>query len=117
MTGDRRQLQQLLLNLVTNGCEAMGSVAAGERRLSVATGIDPAGAVFVSVRDTGTGIPADQIDQIFEPFVTSKAGGLGLGLTICRSIVDAHAGRLWADNNAEGGASLCFTIPTDSCRQ
>ena len=116
VSGDRSQLQQLLLNLVTNGCEAMGSVA-GERRLSVATALDPAGAVFVSVRDTGSGIPADQIDQIFEPFVSSKAGGLGLGLTICRSIVDAHAGRLWADNNAEGGASLCFTIPTDPCLQ
>ena len=114
VSGDRSQLQQLLFNLVTNGCEAMGSVAEGRRRLSVATGIDPAGGVFVSVRDTGTGIPVDQIDQIFEPFVTSKAGGLGLGLTICRSIVDAHSGRLWADNNAEGGASLCFTIPSVS---
>ena len=109
--GDRSQLQQLLLNLVTNGCEAMGSVAPGRRRLSVATGVDPAGEVFVSVTDTGTGIPVDQIDQIFEPFVTSKAGGLGLGLTICRSIVDAHSGRLWAGNNAAGGASIWFTIP------
>jgi signal transduction histidine kinase len=111
VSGDRTQLQQLLFNLVTNGCEAMGSVAEGRRRLSVATGMDPEGGVFVSVRDTGTGIPLAQIDQIFEPFVTSKAGGLGLGLTICRSIVDAHSGRLWADNNAEGGASVCFTIP------
>ena len=102
VTGDRSQLQQLLLNLVTNGCESMSSVAAGQRRLSVATGMDPVGGVFVSVRDSGPGIPADRIDQIFEPFVTSKAGGLGLGLTICRSIVDAHGGRLWADNNAEG---------------
>jgi two-component system, LuxR family, sensor kinase FixL len=109
--GDRSQLQQLLLNLVTNGCEAMGAVAAGKRRLSVATGMDPAGAIVVSVRDSGTGIPVDRIDQIFDPFVTSKEGGLGLGLTICRSIVDAHAGRLWADNNTEGGASLNFTIP------
>jgi signal transduction histidine kinase len=114
VSGDRSQLQQLLFNLVTNGCEAMGSISEGRRRLSVATGIDPAGGVFVSVRDTGTGIAADQIDQIFEPFVTSKAGGLGLGLTICRSIVDAHSGRLWADNNAEGGASICFTIPAVS---
>jgi len=111
VSGDRSQLQQLLLNLVTNGCEAMNTVAAGQRRLSVATGMDPAGGVFVSVRDSGAGIPADRIDHIFEPFVTSKEGGLGLGLTICRSIVDAHAGRLWADNNAEGGASFCFTIP------
>jgi signal transduction histidine kinase/integral membrane sensor domain MASE1 len=111
VTGDRIQLQQLLLNLVTNACEAMGAVAAGVRRISIATGIDAAGAVFVSVTDSGTGIPAERIQDIFEPFVTSKTGGLGLGLTICRSIVDAHAGQLWAHNNAQGGASLYFTIP------
>ena len=108
--GDSRQLQQLLLHLVNNACDAMASTI-GARRLSVVTGLDPAGGVVVSVTDTGSGIPADQVEQVFEPFVSSKPGGLGLGLTISRSIVDAHGGRLWAAEAGHGGGSFSFTIP------
>jgi PAS domain S-box-containing protein len=114
VSGDRVQLQQLLLNLVINGCDAMGSVAAGARRLSVSTSVDGDGAVRVAVTDSGTGVPSDQIERIFEPFVTSKPQGLGLGLAICRSIMDVHDGRLWVENNPHGGASFCFAMPPRS---
>jgi len=114
VAGDRHQLQQLLLHLVNNACEAMASTAIGARRLSVVTSLDASGGVVVSVTDTGKGIPADQVEQIFEPFVSSKPGGLGLGLTISRSIVDAHGGRLWAAEAQHGGGSISFTIPAAS---
>ncbi len=110
VSGDRVQLQQLLLNLVINGCDAMGAVAAGARRLSVSTSIDGDGSVRVAVTDNGTGVPSDQFERIFEPFVTSKPQGLGLGLAICRSIMNVHDGRLWVENNPHGGASFCFAI-------
>jgi signal transduction histidine kinase len=110
VSGDRVQLQQVLLNLVINGCDAMGAVAAGARRLSVSTSVDGDGAVRVAVSDNGTGVPSDQFERIFEPFVTSKPQGLGLGLAICRSIMNVHDGRLWVENNPHGGASFCFAI-------
>jgi C4-dicarboxylate-specific signal transduction histidine kinase len=93
IAADRIQLQQVLLNLVINGCEAMESVPIGARRLIVATrtGI---GAVDITVTDAGSGIPPDRLEQVFEAFVTTKPQGLGLGLSICRSIVTAHGGQL-----------------------
>jgi two-component system, LuxR family, sensor kinase FixL len=110
VNGDRNQLQQVLLNFVINGCDAMGGQQA-DRRLVVRTHSTPHGSVEVSVADQGAGIPLPDLDRIFEPFVTTKSNGLGLGLSICRSIVEAHGGRLWATNNADRGATLHCELP------
>jgi len=108
--GDRIQLQQVLLNLVTNACEAMANNPQGERRLIIATRLEDDGEhVECSVTDRGHGIPASSLEQIFEPRVTTKCNGLGLGLAICRSIIEAHRGRMWAENASGGGAVLRFT--------
>ena len=112
--GDRVQLQQVLLNLILNACEAMSSTAAPERRLGVAVTADAQNHVEVSIRDCGTGIPADLLDRLFEPFVTTKPEGLGLGLSISRSIVAAHGGRLWAENNPDRGATMHCLLNADS---
>ena len=109
--GDRVQLQQVLLNLIVNACDAMNGCEPGNRRLTIATALNEDGMVQVSVSDCGHGIPPNQLDRLFEPFYTTKAQGLGLGLTICRSIVAAHGGRLWAMNNPTGGAKLCVSLP------
>ena len=109
--GDRVQLQQVLLNLILNGCEAMSATAPPKRRLVLTAAADSAGAVRFAVRDCGTGIPPEIIDRLFEPFVTTKSDGLGLGLSISRTIVTAHGGRLWAENNDDGGATLYCVLP------
>ena len=110
-SGDRIQIQQVLLNLIFNGCEAMSAKAAPDRRLVVKAGNDATGNVHVSVRDFGTGIPPELIERLFEPFVTTKADGLGLGLSISQAIIAAHGGRLWAENHSKGGATLHFLLP------
>jgi len=107
---DRVQLQQVMLNLILNACEAMDLVQAHGRRLSLVVARDGSHVRF-SVRDSGTGIPAPLIDHLFEPFVTTKREGLGLGLSISRTIVAAHGGRMWAENNADGGASVYCLFP------
>ena len=104
--GDRVQLQQVLLNLILNACEAMSSTPAPDRRLSLIVSTDSRSNVQLSVRDSGTGIPAALIDRLFEPFVTTKSEGLGLGLSISRTIVAVHGGRLWAENNVGRGATV-----------
>lgn len=111
VAGDRVQLQQVLLNLIVNACDAMADVPPGERRLTITTEGESDG-VHVAVTDHGTGIVSDALDSVFEPFVTSKEHGLGLGLAICRSIVDAHGGRMWASNNAHRGATFHVRLPT-----
>jgi signal transduction histidine kinase len=83
-----------------------------ERRLTVATGSAKDGVVELTVEDGGPGIPSSDLDKIFQPFHTTKADGMGLGLTICRTIVAAHGGRLWATNNPEGGATLHVSLPS-----
>jgi len=108
---DRVQLQQVFLNLILNGCDAMADSAPEERKLTVMTSRTDHGGVQLSVKDCGHGIPVDQLDRIFDPFVSTKSSGLGLGLAISRSIVEAHGGRLQAVNNAEGGASFSFVLP------
>ena len=108
--GDRVQLQQVVLNLILNAVEAMGSVGSGARELSVSTRREGSD-VRVVVRDSGPGIDAAQLERIFEPFYTTKASGVGMGLAICRSIVDAHGGRLWAEPNDPCGAVLQFMVP------
>lgn len=108
--GDRVQLMQVLLNLVLNACDAMTDTPAADRRLTIKTAIDD-GFVRVTVTDRGAGIPVDQLMAVFEPFVTSKKDGLGLGLAISRSIVVAHRGSLIAGHNADGGASFTCVLP------
>ncbi len=103
---DRVQLQQVLLNLVLNGSDAMSGTPLADRRLYLAARRAGPGEVHLSVRDRGTGIPAAMLERMFDPFVTSKAQGLGLGLSISRTIVSAHGGRLWAENNEDGGATV-----------
>ena len=109
--GDVVQLQQVLLNLIINACDAMESIPLAARRLRVATTDDGEGGVRVTVSDSGAGIAGDRIDEIFEPFVTSKTQRLGLGLAICRSIVADHDGRLWVDSPVGSGAVFSFTLP------
>ena len=111
IVGDRVQLQQVLLNLVLNACDAMESVPETARRLTVVTAGSLDHRVRVTVCDTGPGVAGHQLQDVFEPFVTSKPQGLGLGLAVCRSIVTAHEGTLWAENNPDGGASFCFELP------
>ncbi len=107
---DRVQLQQVVLNLVVNACEAMAGVASGERKLLIATRLaSDSSYIECSVSDRGCGITAGDTERIFQPFVSTKKQGLGLGLAICRSIVEAHGGRLWAEHGAEGGAVFRFT--------
>jgi len=110
VSGERNQLQQILLNFMMNGCDAMHARET-DRRLLVRTHRNSQGHVEISVADRGTGIPEADLERIFEPFVTTKSQGLGLGLAICRSIVEAHGGRLWASNNADAGATLHIEIP------
>jgi signal transduction histidine kinase len=108
--GDRVQLQQVILNLIINAAEAMGAVPEGSRLLTISTGRAAGGEVLVAVQDSGPGIDAAHVDRIFSAFYTTKASGLGMGLSICRSIVEAHGGRLWATNEAQG-ALFQFTLP------
>jgi C4-dicarboxylate-specific signal transduction histidine kinase len=110
--GDRVQLQQVILNLIVNAIEAMSGVDAGARDLLISTGkVEPDG-VLVAVRDTGSGLPPATFDRLFEAFYTTKPGGLGMGLSICRSIIEAHGGRLWAEANEPRGAVFQFLTPT-----
>jgi PAS domain S-box-containing protein len=107
---DRVQMQQVLLNLLLNACDAILPDGL-DRQVTIATAAGADGTVELSLADRGTGIPREEIQHIFEPFVTSKPDGLGLGLSICRSIVMAHEGRLWADNNVDGGATFHLRLP------
>ena len=100
-----------MLNLILNAVEAMSTVEAGPRELWISTEQAQTGGVLVSVRDTGPGIDPDHLDRVFEAFYTTKSSGVGMGLSICRSIIDAHGGRLWADMNASRGAVFRFTLP------
>ena len=109
--GDRIQLNQVMLNLAINSLDAMKDIPAGERRLKIATTRIDAHSVQVEVQDTGTGIAPDPIKKVFEPFFTCKPNGLGIGLTICRSIINLHGGRIWAINNAGSGVTVRFVVP------
>jgi PAS domain S-box-containing protein len=110
--GDRVQLQQVVLNLILNAVEAMGSVQKGPRELSISTERTQANGFLVTVRDTGRGIDPENIERVFEAFYTTKSSGVGMGLSICRSIIEAHGGRLWADANEPRGAVFQFTVPS-----
>ena len=107
---DRVQVQQVVLNLILNAVEAMGSVKKGVRKLTIITEQQKAGGVLVAVRDSGPGIDSKHLDRVFDAFYTTKSSGVGMGLSICRSIIDAHGGRLWADVNTPRGAVFRFTL-------
>ena len=113
---DPVQLQQVLLNLIVNACEAMSGGPASQRRLTIATcPVEEGRALECSVADRGCGIPSGDTERIFQPFVTTKKQGLGLGLAICRSIIEAHGGKLWAENGTGGhGATFRFTARIDA---
>ncbi len=109
--GDRVQLQQVLLNLIMNGIEAMRAVTERTRELTVSSALTEPGSVLVAVEDTGTGVDSAIAQRIFEPLFTTKSDGLGMGLSICRSIIEAHGGHLWVLPRAPHGTALRFTIP------
>jgi len=110
--GDRVQLQQVMLNLILNAIEAMSGVSEGARELRITAGQAAPDGVLVAVKDSGPGLAPDSLEHVFEAFYTTKPGGFGLGLSICRSIIEAHGGRLWASANVPCGAIFHFTVPT-----
>jgi PAS domain S-box-containing protein len=111
--GDKVQLQQVVLNLLLNAFDAMGECLASEREVGLRAERENAGMILVAVSDRGTGLSGDKLDKIFQPFFTTKGEGLGMGLSICRSIIEAHGGRLWAENNPHRGATFYFTVPVE----
>jgi len=112
---DRIQMQQVLLNLIKNGVDAMIPVADRPRRLCVQSRIDESGDVHVAVSDSGTGF-GSEMDRVFAPFFTTKQNGMGMGLSISRSLVESHGGRLWAGPNSPYGAVFSFTLPASGGR-
>jgi len=112
--GDRVQLQQVIINLVMNGIEAMQSVADRPRQLVIRSRQDEPQQVLASVTDCGVGISAENAERLFNAFFTTKSGGMGMGLSICRSIIETHGGRLWATTNLPHGATFQFTLPVNA---
>jgi signal transduction histidine kinase len=113
LQGARVELQQVLINLITNACDAMADTPREGRALTIRTGLDGNGFVLISVCDAGTGIAEGKLEQVFEPFFTSKAHGMGLGLSVCRTIVSAHGGKLWAERNSDRGATFRLLLPVE----
>ena len=111
VSGDAIHLQQVLLNLIVNGMDAIDEAKGGDRRVSVSASLDGAQTVEIAVSDSGPGVPADKLTHIFDPFFTTKPKGMGMGLSISRTIIEAHQGRIWAENKSEGGALFRFTLP------
>jgi PAS domain S-box-containing protein len=112
--GDRVQLQQVVLNLILNAVEAMSLVEMGKRELLISTERTQSNGTLVAVCDSGPGIDPGRLELVFEAFYTTKSGGIGMGLSICRSIIDAHGGRLWAAGNEPRGALFQFTLPSEA---
>jgi C4-dicarboxylate-specific signal transduction histidine kinase len=111
VSADRVQVQQVVLNLILNAVEAMSLVKKGRRELTISTERHQAGGILVAVRDSGPGLDPSHLERVFDAFYTTKSSGMGMGLSICRSIIDAHRGRLWAEANEPRGAIFQFTLP------
>jgi C4-dicarboxylate-specific signal transduction histidine kinase len=111
--GDRVQLQQVILNLIINAIEAMSGVNEGSRELLISSGKDASGGVFVAVQDSGPGLNPEGFDRVFDTFYTTKTGGMGMGLSVCRSIVEHHGGSIEASRKAGPGATIQFTLPIE----
>jgi signal transduction histidine kinase len=112
--GDAIQIQQVMLNVLVNACEALATTDDARRELTVTTALRPPALVHVAVRDTGIGVKDGEIERLFTPFVSSKPNGLGMGLVISQSIVEAHGGRIWATANPDRGLTLHVALPTIS---
>ena len=113
VSGDRVELQQVILNLILNAVEAMSETGEEPRELLITTGKTELGDVLVAVCDSGPGLAPPTLEHLFKAFHTTKPNGLGLGLSICRSIIEGHGGRLWASANAPRGAVFQFTLPAE----
>jgi signal transduction histidine kinase len=111
VTGDRTQLQQVILNLILNAVQAMSEGGLPLRELQIGTEANGSDGVLISIRDSGPGIRPENLDRLFDPFYTTKSAGMGMGLAICRSIVEGHGGRIWATANVPQGAAFHFTLP------
>jgi len=111
--GDKVQLQQVILNLLLNAFQAMKDCPVNERQVTIRTELGDNHMAMIAVHDRGVGLGGDQLEKIFQPFYTTKSDGLGMGLTISRSIIEAHGGRLWTENNADRGATFYFTVPVE----
>jgi signal transduction histidine kinase len=108
---DRVQLQQVIINLIMNASEAMSGTGKVPRGLVIGTGQEAMAGVRVSVEDSGPGLDVADLDRLFDAFYTTKSSGMGMGLSICRSIIEAHQGRIWASRNVGAGATFQFTLP------
>jgi signal transduction histidine kinase len=111
--GDRVQLQQVILNLIINAVEAMSDMSEGSRELVISSAKDASGGVVVAVQDSGPGLNPEGFDRIFDAFYTTKTGGMGMGLSVCRSIVEQHGGFMWASRKPGPGAIIQFTLPVE----
>ena len=110
VNADRVQVEQIIMNLLNNALEAMHAVAPGARRLRLATS-SSGGKTTLSITDSGPGLVPDQVERVFDNFFTTKATGLGVGLSICRTLAEAHGGRLWAESAPGAGATFKLTLP------
>jgi two-component system sensor kinase FixL len=114
--GDKVQLQQVVLNLLLNAFDAMRECPVHEREVKLRLERNAMGMIQAAVSDRGTGLSGDKLDKIFQPFYTTKGEGLGMGLSISRSIIEAHGGQLWAENNRGRGATFYFTVPVEDAQ-
>jgi len=112
VVGDRVQLQQVILNFILNGIESMDGVVDRPRELVVSTGLEATGHVSVAIKDAGTGFDPAAAEKLFSPFYTTKSNGMGIGLSVSRTIVENHQGRLWAECNDGPGSMFCFSVPS-----
>ena len=110
VSGDRIQLQQVIMNMVLNAADAMRQISSRQRHLKVRTSFGAHG-ILVEVVDSGEGIPEHSFPRLFDPFFTTKANGMGIGLSVSRSIIESHGGRIWGSNNKGNGATFAFAIP------
>ena len=115
--GDRIHLQQVLLNLLVNAMDALEACPPNQRFIQVSAGQPESNKIEVRVSDNGPAIPAEFLKRLFEPFFTTKANGMGMGLSVSKTIIEAHKGKLWAEHGLQGGACFCFTVPVADAKR